>query len=189
MKLREFNLRERAEIVELAQKSVKEMSAQCLIDYFNKIYRTKFENNGNTISDTIINKYYPDCSETMRNNLHEIILQFVFDFEFVLEEGEKQEKKRENKEELRAKFRDFFIFHNDANKNTVAVDEYFDEWYNERISDAFELASKKTGKTMEQTNLRKKECLLSPNGKHYPIACSCDPSEGFCCKYCSIELH
>lgn len=190
MKIREFNLRERAEIVVIADKCVKDMSAQPLIDYFNKIYRTKFENNGNTICDTIINKYYPDCNETMRNNIHEIILQYVFDFEYIMEEGEKQEQRRENKEELRAKFRDFFIYHNDANKNTIAVDEYYDQWYDDRISDAFELASKKSGKTLEQTKLRKKECRSSdsPDGKHHPTACSSDPSEGYCCKFCGIEL-
>lgn len=147
MKLREFSSEERAHIISLARTCVKNLSPQSLIDYFNKIYRTKFENNGNTICDTIINKYYPDCNETMRNNIYEIILQYVFDFEYIMEEGEKYEKRKEDKEELRAKFRDFFIFHNDANKNTISVDEYFDEWYDARIGESFELASRKCGKT------------------------------------------
>jgi len=88
MKFREFNLRERAEIVVLAEKCAKELSAQSLIDYFNKVYRTRFENNGTTIADTIINKYYPDCNEAMRDNLHMIMLDFIFAFEATLVEGD-----------------------------------------------------------------------------------------------------
>jgi hypothetical protein len=137
MKLREFSFEERAHIVSLARTCTKKLSSQPLIDYFNKIYRTKFENNGNIIADTIINKFYPDCNERMRDNLHEMMLQFVFDFEDTIEEGEKNEKRREDK-----------------------------------------------------TRLRNTECksLDSPDGKHLPVACSCDPSEGYCCKYCGNEI-
>jgi len=194
MKLREFNFEERCHIVSLARTCVKKLSSQPLIDYFNKIYRTKFENNGNTIADTIINKYYPDCNDIMRDNLHNIMLEFVFDFEYVAEEGEKHEQKQEDKkyywndaitaakreaylsdeiyipenlrgkieiyikdngdvairptdkERLRKVFRNFFIFHNDANKITSSVDEYFDKWYDEKVVRSLENASKKYGK-------------------------------------------
>ena len=47
--MREFNLRERAEIVSIAQECSKSLSSQPLIDYFNKSFKTKFENNGNTM--------------------------------------------------------------------------------------------------------------------------------------------
>ena len=39
-----------------------------------------------------------------------------------------------SKEDLRELFRDFFIFHNNSNKNTVAVDDYFEKWYNSRFN-------------------------------------------------------
>jgi len=39
-----------------------------------------------------------------------------------------------NREELQELFRDFFIFHNDANLNTCAVDEYFNKWYDARFN-------------------------------------------------------
>lgn len=88
MKIREFSFEERAHIVSLARTCTKKLSSQPLIDYFNKFYRTRFENNGTVIADTIINKYYPDCNDTMRNNLHEIMLQFAFDFECMIPEGD-----------------------------------------------------------------------------------------------------
>ena len=72
--IKEFNLRERAEIVSLAQECSKTLSAQPLIDYFNKIHKIKFENNGLTICDNIINIHYPNCSDMMRNNLREMML-------------------------------------------------------------------------------------------------------------------
>ena len=138
MKLREFSFEERCHIVSLARTCVKKLSSQPLIDYFNKIYRTKFENNGNVIADSIINKYYPNCNEKMRDNLHEIMLQFVFDIEDTIEEGEKTEK--------------------------------------------FTIDKDKT--------LRNAQCKSSnsPDGKHLLVAYSCDPSEGYCCKYCCIEI-
>jgi hypothetical protein len=84
-RLREFDLRERAEIVSIAQKCMRNMAAQPLIDYFNKAYLTKFENNGTTIADSIINKYYPDCNKTMRENLLSIMLEYTFSFEHCME--------------------------------------------------------------------------------------------------------
>lgn len=121
IKFKEFNLRERAEIVAIAQDCSKSLSAQPLIDYFHKQYQTRFQN-GQTIVDKIIDKYYPDCSNMFRDNLHAILIEYIFAFEGVFPPDE-------HKEDLRELFRDFFIFHNDANKNTVAVDEYFDQWY------------------------------------------------------------
>lgn len=121
IKFKEFNLRERAEIVALAQECSKSLSAQPLIDYFHKQYRTRFHN-GRTIVDTIIDKYYPNCNDTFRENIHDILIDYTFAFEGSI-------SAETSKEDLRELFRDFFIFHNDANKNTVAVDEYFDQWY------------------------------------------------------------
>jgi len=84
-----------------------------------------------------------------------------------------------NKQELRDKFRDFFIFHNEANKNTVAVDEYFNEWYDTRYREE-----------QKQIKSKKNECKSSesPDGKHRRVACSCDPTEGYCCDFCGQEL-
>lgn len=133
MKLRKFSPEEHEDIILLATKCSKEQTAQPLIEYFNKIYRTKFENNGNSIPDTIINKYYPNCDETMRNNLHEIMLQFVFEIERLMERNEKNNELR---------------------------------------------------------HFRKKiECKKSPDGKHHPSACSSDPTEGYCCKFCGKEMY
>jgi hypothetical protein len=84
--MREFSLMERAEILVLAKKCSENLAAQPLIDYFNKHYRTKFENNGTTIADSIINKYFPDCDEMFRETIHEIMIQYVFDFESILSE-------------------------------------------------------------------------------------------------------
>ena len=33
------------------------------------------------------------------------------------------------KESMKQKVRDFFIFHNEANKQTSSVDKYFEEWW------------------------------------------------------------
>lgn len=119
--MREFNLRERAEIVSIAQECSKSLSAQPLIDYFNRSYKTKFENNGTTIPDTIINKHFPECNDTFRETIHMIMLDYTFSFESA-----------RDREDLQEQFRDFFIFHNDANKITYSVDTYFNEWYDAR---------------------------------------------------------
>jgi hypothetical protein len=42
------------------------------------------------------------------------------------------QKYQQTKKELLELFRDFFIFHNEANKITCAVDDYFNEWYDAR---------------------------------------------------------
>jgi len=141
-KLREFNLRERAEIVDIAQKCSKSLKAQPLIDYFNKSYLTKFEN-GKTIADKIIDRYYPNCNDTFRNNILSILIEYIFSFEHQMELGQDVPEK----EDLRELFRDFFKFHNDANENTCAVDKYFDEWYDAR----FTSNEKKTDKHNQET--------------------------------------
>jgi hypothetical protein len=119
--MRDFNLRERAEIVSIAQECSKSLSAQPLIDYFNRAYKTKFENNGTTIVDTIINKYFPECNDTFRETIHMLMLDYTFSFESC-----------RDREDLHELFRDFFIFHNEANKITSSVDVYFNEWYDAR---------------------------------------------------------
>jgi hypothetical protein len=83
--MREFNLRERGEIVDIAQECSGSLMAQALIDYFNRHYRTKFENNGNTITDTIINKYFPNCNDMFRNTIKEMLMQYTFDLQTQLE--------------------------------------------------------------------------------------------------------
>ena len=139
IKFKEFNLRERTEIVDNAMKCSKELSAQPLIDYFHKAYRTKFEN-GKTIVDKIIDKYYPDCSDMFRDTLHAIIVEFIFNFESQLESFLPEDGKAEKKEQFRDYFRDFFTFHNEANKNIIpSIDEYFDKWYDARVDDAMRL--------------------------------------------------
>jgi hypothetical protein len=129
MILRKFSPEEQEDIILLAIKCSKKLTAQPLIEYFDKIYRNKFENNGNFIPDTIINKYYPNCDETMRDNLHEIMLEFVFEIERLMEQNKLKH------------FR------------------------------------------------RKIECKKSPDGKHHPCACSSDPTEGYCCKFCGKEMY
>jgi len=84
--MREFSLMERAEILVLAKKCSESLTSQPLIDYFNKHHKTKFENNGTTIANSIINKYFPDCNEMFRESIHEIMIQYVFDFESILSE-------------------------------------------------------------------------------------------------------
>ena len=42
-------------------------------------------------------------------------------------------KNQFDRDELKELFRGFFIFHNDANTNTVSVDAYFDEWYDAKF--------------------------------------------------------
>jgi hypothetical protein len=158
MKLKEFSFEERCHIVSLARTCVKKLSSQPLIDYFNKIYRTKFENNGNVIADTIINKYYPDCNERMRDNFHEMMLQFVFDFEDTMEEGEKNETNHG------------LLDHSFSQKLVIPLDARYD------------------GKNSKFVSKKECESSNSPDGKHLPIAYSCDPSEGYCCKYCCIEI-
>jgi hypothetical protein len=120
--MREFNLRERAEIVVIAEECMRNMAAQPLIDYFNRAYKTKFENNGISIADTIINKFFPECSDTFRETIHKIMMDYTFSFE-----------SSRDREDLHELFRDFFIFHNDANRNTVGIDQYFNEWYDARF--------------------------------------------------------
>ena len=34
-----------------------------------------------------------------------------------------------NKEKLHELFRDFFTYHNDSNRNSSSVDQYFNEWF------------------------------------------------------------
>lgn len=90
-----------------------------------------------------------------------------------------------DKERLRKVFHDFFIFHNDANKNTVSIDEYFDEWYDTKGKNTIEFTSKKP---IEPPKVKKKECCVSDDGYHHAEACSSDPLEGYCCKFCGTEL-
>jgi len=82
--MRQFNLRERAEIVELAQECSETLAAQPLIEYFNRAYTTKWKN-GKSMVNIIIDKYYPDCNDMFRDTLHNMMLDFVFSFERSLE--------------------------------------------------------------------------------------------------------
>lgn len=95
IKFKEFDLRERSEIVLIAQECSKSLSAQPLIDYFHKSYRTKFEN-GKTIIDKIIDKYYPNCNDTFRDTQFSMMVDYIFSFESQLEtlppEDDKLEK-------------------------------------------------------------------------------------------------
>ena len=38
-----------------------------------------------------------------------------------------------SKELLKPLFKDFFTYHNEANKDAKVVDEYFDTWYNWKV--------------------------------------------------------
>lgn len=126
IKFKEFNLRERADIVSLATECSKNLSAQSLIDYFHKSYRTKFEN-GKTILDTIIDKYYPNSSDRFRDMLSTMFIEYIFSFEGVIPSDS-------DKEDLRDLFIDFFVFHNDANQRVrEEIIGMFDQWYDSKF--------------------------------------------------------
>lgn len=126
IKFKEFNLRERAEIVSLATECTKNLSAQSLINYFHKAYRQKFEN-GKTIINSIIDKYYPTSSERFRDNLSRMFIEYIFSFEGVI-------PSESEKEDLRELFLDFFIFHNDANQRArEEISGLFDQWYDSKF--------------------------------------------------------
>lgn len=175
--MREFDLRERAEIVFIAEKCSRTMKAQPLIDYFVKSFQTKFENNGTTITDSIINKYYPDCNEVMRETLHRILLDYTFSFEHI--------SRGITREELLEYFQNFFIFHNSANENTCAVDDYFNEWFDACVGEGIMPPLKKS----EGSKLKLKEEFPQINKKsRFYINCKRQrKSEAKICQDCPFR--
>lgn len=119
----DYNLRERAEIVNLAIKSSKTLNSQELIDFFEEKHRIPPTDDG--YMNDIINVTYPKCSDNFRGNLKKMMLKYSM--------------KQFDEETLLDYFRDFFAFHNEANKNTSAVDKYFTEWFSNRMSNQNEL--------------------------------------------------
>lgn len=109
----DYNLRERAEIIDLAIKSSKTLSSQELIDFFEKKHRIAPTDDG--YMDNIINVTYPKCSDNFRGDLKKMMLKYSM--------------KQFDEETLLDYFRDFFTFH----KVTSAIDEYFTEWYDKSL--------------------------------------------------------
>ena len=82
--MREFNYRERTEIILLVEECNRTRDEQPLIDYFNKAHTTKWEN-GKTVTNSIIDKYFPDCHDRFRDTLLNMMVDFAFSFEKTLE--------------------------------------------------------------------------------------------------------
>jgi hypothetical protein len=73
--MREYNHRERLEITLLAEECSRSGNEQPLIDYINKLHTTKWEN-GKTITNSIIDNYFPDCHDRFRDKLLNILQEF-----------------------------------------------------------------------------------------------------------------
>jgi arginyl-tRNA synthetase len=89
--MRQFSIKERNEIMSHAADAILADDPQGLIEYFNNSYTTKFEN-GKTIANKIIDKYFPDCSDMFREKLHNIMIDFVFNFEKSMEQSKEEER-------------------------------------------------------------------------------------------------
>ena len=118
MNSKEFNLRERAEIVSIAMECVKTLSSQELINYFKSKFTVDY-NVKDDVIDSIIDIKYPKSNIFFRKNVKSIVHEYVL---------------LNNRDILLNLFRDFFIFHNEANKITSAVDTYFNEWYDSKVN-------------------------------------------------------
>ncbi len=77
-----------------------------------------------------------------------------------------------DKHTLLAYFKDFFTFHNPANKDYSGIDDLFESWYNARID------------VINEKPNNKCPSRESIDGKHHIVPCSSDPTEGFCCEFC-----
>ena len=82
--MREFSFRERLEIMTLVNECSLTMEEQPLIDYFNNLHTIKWEN-GKTITNSIIDNYFPDCHDRFRDKLLNMMIDFSFSFEKSLE--------------------------------------------------------------------------------------------------------
>lgn len=130
----------REKMIEICKRHVStDYKAEAIADDILGKFLTKFQN-GKTLTNTIIDKYYPDSNEIFRDNISSILLEYVFAF--------------------------------DKSMDSLLEDDGKPDFWGTPIK------------------LKKKECESpnSPDGKHLPIAYSCDPSEGYCCKYCCIEI-
>lgn len=89
--MRQFSLKEREEILRIASMCLQVGDEQPLIDFFNNAHTTKFEN-GKTIINKIIDKHFPDILDSFRNQLHEMMIDFIFNLEKSMEDSKEKEK-------------------------------------------------------------------------------------------------
>lgn len=165
--MREFNLRERAEIVSIAQECSKSLAAQPLIDYFNNVYVTKFQN-GNTLGNTIINKYFPDSNEVFRRTVTDMMIDYTFAFEHVCGDDKRIEITKDQMEDSLKKFiveeKEYLFYEQGMYPNFVTKDVLIARIINDLFQPKTEGKSCSCGMEGDNSGLDKDPCSCAVGG-------------------------